>query len=243
MKERLIRLSSIILSVAIMLVVIIQDQENSKATSKKCEGLYLTADVCFNTNGTIIAYAKSPSSVMYTMPIVVEETNSTTDTEAIAEITYKSIDEIYIAEDMKLNGTTGISREDFCDLLKDFKYDYAGFYKENAGIIWDICQEYQINELFICGVFALESYWGSDDYHINLHNYGSITRRDGTLASYETDEEGIRANIALLAENYLNPNGKYYEGGTLVTIGPIYCPPNPNWSHDVYKCMEAFICN
>ena len=160
------------------------------------------------------------------------------------EILYKSLDEVKISRDMNLTETTGLSKEDFCELLANFKYDYAGFYERNAGAIWDLSQKYKVNEVFICGVFALESYYGADDRHVNTHNYGSIMNKDGKMVRYATDAEGIEANFKLFANCYLNPEGKYYKGVILDSIGDTYCPPTPecpSWADKVYCCMQYFL--
>lgn len=157
---------------------------------------------------------------------------------------YKSIEEVKISRNMYLTETTGLSREDFCELLANFKYDYEGFYSQNAGLIWDLSQEYQVNEIFLCGVFALESYYGSDDRHVNAHNYGSIMNKHGELVVYESDAEGIEANFKLFANCYLSPEGKYYKGVTIDSIGDTYCPPTtecPSWADKVYCCMQYFL--
>ena len=110
--------------------------------------------------------------------------------ESKPETVYKSLEEVKISRNMDLTETTGLSREDFCELLANFKYDYAGFYERNSGLIWDLSQKYQVNEIFICGVFALESYFGADDKHISTHNYGSIMNKKGKMVGYASDSEG-----------------------------------------------------
>lgn len=176
------------------------------------------------------------------------------------EIIYKSLTEVQISRGMDLTETTGLSREDFCKLLENFKCDYDGFYKRNAGWIWDLGQEYKVNEIFVCGVFALESFYGSNASHVKAHNYGSImtskvvsvTDENGKekeitiqeLKTYLTDEEGIEANFKLFADCYLSPDGKYYKGVTLDSIGDTYCPPTndcPSWADKVYECMQVFL--
>lgn len=172
------------------------------------------------------------------------ETEVADEEETKPEILYKSLDEVKISRDMNLTETTGLSKEDFCELLANFKYDYAGFYERNAGTIWDLSQKYKVNEVFICGVFALESYYGADDRHVNTHNYGSIMNKDGKMVRYATDEEGIEANFKLFANCYLNPEGKYYKGVILDSIGDTYCPPTPecpSWADKVYCCMQYFL--
>ncbi len=164
--------------------------------------------------------------------------------DAEPEMLYKSLDEVKISRDMDLTQTTGLSKEDFRDLLADFKYDYAGFYKQNAGLIWELSQKYQVNEIFLCGVFALESYFGSDDRHVNAHNYGSIMNKYGELVRYASDAEGIEANFKLFANCYLSTKGKYYKGVNIDSIGDTYCPPTPecpSWADKVYCCMQYFL--
>lgn len=196
-----------------------------------------------------------------------ETTADATETEEVAEveeteqeILYKSLDEVKILRDMDLTETTGLSKEDFCKLLANFKYDYAGFYKRNAGLIWDFSQESQVNEIFMCGVFGIESFYGSSEKHIANHNYGSImvskveivkdengkTKKikKQELKPYLTDAEGIEANFKLFANCYLSPEGKYYKGVTLDSIGDTYCPPTPecpSWADKVYCCMQYFL--
>lgn len=177
----------------------------------------------------------------------VDDESETIETEVVEEaepeILYKSIEEVKISRDMDLTQTTGLSKKDFCKLLANFEYDYAGLYERHAGLIWDLSQEYQVNEIFICGVFALESLYGSNEKHIDNHNYGSIMNQ-GELVRYASDEEGIEANFKLFANCYLTPEGKYYKGVTLDSIGDTYCPPTPecpSWADKVYCCMQYFL--
>ena len=160
------------------------------------------------------------------------------------ESCYKKIEDVTIYRDMNLTQTTGLSRQDFCKLLANFKYDYDGFYERNAGIIYDLSQKYQVNEIFICGVFALESFYGSDEKHIVTHNYGSIMTQDMKLKQYETDAEGIEANYILFATCYFDPEGKYYKGCTIDDVGDPYCTPTqdcPSWANLVFNCMGKFL--
>lgn len=183
------------------------------------------------------------------------ETETVDVEESEPETVYKSLEEVKISRNMDLTETTGLSREDFCELLANFKYDYAGFYERNSGLIWDLSQEYQVNEFFICGVFAEESLYGSNEAHISTHNYGSIMITEVVkvedengeekeikikkLKPYSSDEEGIRANFELFANSYLSPDGKYYKGVTLDSIGNTYC--DSKWAGQVYSCMKYFL--
>ena len=171
--------------------------------------------------------------------VEVTETETVEVEESEPETVYKSLEEVKISRNMDLTETTGLSKEDFCELLANFKYDYAGFYERNSGLIWDLSQEYQVNEIFMCGVFALESYFGADDKHISTHNYGSIMNKKGKMVGYASDSEGIEANYKLFANCYLDKNGKYYKGVTLDSIGNTYC--DSSWAGQVYSCMKYFL--
>lgn len=169
----------------------------------------------------------------------VELETVTSSAEEEPERVYKSLDEVKISRNMDLTKLTGLSKEDFVELLSDFPYDYAGFYERNAEEIWEQSQRYQVNEIFMCGVYGLESYYGSDKRHISYHNYGSIMTRAGKLVRYASDEEGIEANYKLFANCYLSPDGKYYKGVTLDSIGNTYC--DSSWAGQVYSCMKYFL--
>ena len=68
--------------------------------------------------------------------IVVEEPETT------------KIEDVTISKDMDLTIRTGLSREDFITLISGVKEDKSGFFEENSGLIFDICEEYNINEKF-----------------------------------------------------------------------------------------------
>lgn len=257
--NRLIQ-SAIIICSMILLVGISAMQGNNtvEVTEEKAETVELSAGVsrkmlqmlnepqpeklAAGVSKQLMQLAQEPLPEVEKMDM--ETVTSPADTEPEREIIYKTLEEIGISWDMDLREPTGLSREDFCKLLANFQYDYEDFYKRNAGLIWDLGQEYQVNEIFVCGVFALESYYGSNASHVEAHNYGSIMTRDRKLVKYASDAEGIEANIKLFADCYLNPDGKYYKGVTLDSIGDTYCPPTPDcpsWADKVYSCMQKFL--
>lgn len=272
--NRLIQ-SAIIICSMILLVGISAMQGNNtvEVTEEKAETVELSAGVsrkmlqmlnepqpeklAAGVSKQLMQLAQEPLPEVEKMDM--ETVTSPADTEPEREIIYKTLED-GISRGMDLTETTGLSREDFCELLANFKYDYAGFYEQNAGLIWDLSQKYQVNEIFICGVFALESLYGSNEKHIANHNYGSIMtskviivkdengeEKEITiqeLKPYLTDAEGIEANFKLFANCYLAPEGKYYKGVTLDSIGDTYCPPTPDcpsWADKVYSCMQKFL--
>ena len=75
----------------------------------------------------------------------------------IEETNYITIEEIKISRDMDLTQRCGISKEDFKTLMTNLKSDTSGFFEENSDIIYDLCEKYEINEIFFCGLIAAES--------------------------------------------------------------------------------------
>lgn len=151
-------------------------------------------------------------------------------------ITYTKLEDVKISFDMDVSKTTGLSRDDFIYLVKKIKYDKTGILEKNAGWIWDCCQKYNVNEIFVLGICGIESGWCSAPQHQKTHNYSSLMS-GGKLISYATDEQGFEAMIKLLGQKYLSPNGSLYHGATITGVGKCYCNPT-SWPQKVYKCMR-----
>ena len=95
------------------------------------------------------------------------------------------IEDVTISKDMDLTIRTGLSREDFITLMAGVKEDKANFFEENAGLIYDICEKYQINEIFFCGLIAGESGWKIADNN-NYLTEGGRFYYGKTLAAVKT---------------------------------------------------------
>lgn len=72
---------------------------------------------------------------------------------------YNSVDEIKISKDMDLTVRCNVSRDDFIALIAGVRADTSGFFEQNAETIYDLCEKYQINEIFFCGLISAESGW------------------------------------------------------------------------------------
>ena len=153
---------------------------------------------------------------------------------------YISIEEITISRDMDLSKKCGISKEDFINLMANMKVDYSGFFAENAEAIYDICEEYEINEIFFCGLIAAESGWSIASNHRNTCNYISMMS-GGKLIRYSTPAEGLEAAAKLLHNRYLTEGGSYYSGKTLSGVQKRFCPNSSTWVGLVYGCMKQVI--
>ena len=153
---------------------------------------------------------------------------------------YVSVDDVSISIDMDLSVRTGLSKEDFVDLISNCRADTTGFFEENAGIIYDLCQIYDINEIFFCGLISAESGWNIASNHRATHNYVSLMSNGG-LIYFPSVEEGLEAAAIALHNNYLTPGGRFYRGSTLEGVRTIYCPVNPGWTSLVYGRMCQII--
>lgn len=205
-----------------------------------------------NTTNTIKVASQIDESkaIMQTMELAqatsTERELETTSREAEERIIeepkeeYISIDEIEISRDMDLTVRCGISKEDFMDLMDNLKVDYSGFFSENSEIIYDLCEEYELNEIFFCGLIAAESGWNIASNHRNKHNYISMMS-GGKLIRYSSDEEGLEAAAKLLHNKYLSEGGSCYYGTTLSCVQRRFCPNSSTWVGLVYGCMRQIV--
>ncbi len=152
---------------------------------------------------------------------------------------YISIEEITISKEMDLTQRCSISKEDFKILMTNLKTDTSGFFEENSDIIYTLCEKYEINEIFFCGLIAAESGWNIASNHRNTNNYISMMSK-GRLIHYSSVEEGLEAAAKLLHNNYLSSDGAYYHGATLSGVQKCFCP-SATWLNLVYNCMKQII--
>lgn len=162
--------------------------------------------------------------------------------EVVQQETYKTIGEITISKNMDLTVRTGISKEDFKTLISRVKQDKTKFFYNNSELIYDLCQEYQLNEIFFCGLISAESGWEIVSSHRNTHNYISLMSK-GKLIRYNSVEEGLRVAAQKLHNNYLSENGKYYNGKTLAGVKVNFCPNSSKWINLVYSGMQQIVKN
>lgn len=153
---------------------------------------------------------------------------------------YISIDEIKISKNMDLTVRCGISKEDFKYLMKNLKPDTTDFFYNHSDIIYDLCEKYELNEVFFCGLIAGESGWKISSNHRAKCNYISMMSK-GKLIKYSTPEEGLEAAAKLLHNKYLTKGGAYYSGKTLSNVQKVFCPNSSTWVNLVYGCMKQIV--
>ena len=166
--------------------------------------------------------------------------NSIEEEFVVEEPETTKIEDVTISKDMDLTIRTGLSREDFITLISGVKEDKRGFFEENAGLIYDICEEYGINEIFFCGLIAGESGWHIADNHRRTHNYISLMS-GGKLIRFASLEEGLRKAAESLSNNYLNEGGRFYHGPTLAGVKTRFCPASSTWVNLIYGNMKTII--
>ena len=149
---------------------------------------------------------------------------------------YIEIKDVKISRNMDLTKRTGLSKEDFKKVIKNLKPDNTKFFYNNAETIYDLCEKYQINEIFFCGLISAESGWNIASNHRKTHNYISLMS-NGKLIRYSSTEEGLEVAAKKLHQNYLTPGGRFYGGKTLEDVHKKFCPSG-TWVSLVYGRME-----
>lgn len=176
--------------------------------------------------------------------IVVEEVQEETEPEIVEEpeIITTPISEVTISKDMDLTVRTGLSREDFITLMAGVKQDTSNFFEENAGLIYDVCEKYQLNEIFFCGLISAESGWTIAQNHRSTYNYISLMSNSG-LIKFASVEDGMEKAAQSLHNNYLTPGGRFYYGSTLAGMKTKFCPASSTWVNLVYQRMQQIMNN
>ena len=169
-----------------------------------------------------------------------ENKNSEEEIVQEPEIQYTKIEDVTISRDMDLTVRTGLSKEDFKKLISNVRQDTSKFFYNNSDLIYDLCEEYQLNEIFFCGLISAESGWNIASNHRRTYNYISLMSK-GKLIQYSSLEEGLRVAAKSLHSNYLTEGGRFYRGKTLYGVKVKFCPASGTWVNLVYGRMQQII--
>lgn len=93
---------------------------------------------------------------------------------------------------------------------------------------------YHVNAVFLMGIAAHESAWGTSrraKEDNNLTGYG-VYSDDAKGINKASREEGLLATANTLHERYLSKGGSYYEGTSVADINKHYCTDN-EWANAV----------
>ena len=156
------------------------------------------------------------------------------------EKTYTQIKDVKISKDMDLTVSTNLSKEDFKTVISGVKQDTSKFFYNNSDLIYDLCQKYELNEIFFCGLISAESGWKIADNHRRTHNYISLMSK-GNLLKYNSVEEGLEVAAKTLHNKYLTKGGVFYYGKTLSAVKTKFCPASSTWVNLVYGRMKQII--
>lgn len=183
---------------------------------------------------------KNSRSSIRELSTTVTSRSSSSIREAITEEKYISLDEVSISRNMDLTVRTGLSKEDFKTLVANTKQDSTKFFYNNSDTIYDLCEKYEINEIFFCGLMAGESGWNIASNHRSTHNYISLMA-NGKLLRFSTVEEGLEKAASTLHNKYLSTSGRFYAGKTLDSVKKRFCPASSTWTNLIYKCMSQMV--
>lgn len=226
-------MSVVLLIIGITIGVLNVGKVNEKVAELTTEEENIVRETLLDTETIATAYATTRREVA--SEEVVSRYNKAREREM-----YNSIEEITISKDMDLTQRTNVSRDDFITLMAGVKADTSGFFEENAGTIYDVCAEYQLNEIFFCGLISAESGWNIAGNHRRTHNYISLMSGSG-LIQFSSVEEGLEKAASALHNNYLTPGGRFYCGKTLEAVRTRFCPVNPGWTSLVYGRMQQIV--
>lgn len=138
--------------------------------------------------------------------------------------------------DMDVTILSGFSQQEFQVLMDSIDQDDPNdFFSNNAQIILELCNEYEINELFFCGIIAQESWWGKADNCVANNNYTGMMGMYG-LDYYSSVYENLEDTAINLHNNYLTPDGGCYNGCTIYGVAICYC--DPSWADAIYSRMS-----
>ena len=168
--------------------------------------------------------------------------NEPSEDTVVEENNYISLEELTISEKMDLTERTGLSKDDFVELISRVKQDSSKFFYENAELIYDLCEKYEINEIFFCGLISAESGWNIASNHRRTYNYISLMV-NGTLKQFASVEDGLEQAAKVLHEKYLTPGGRFYNGKTLAGVKTRFCPSSSTWTGLVYGRMKQIYNN
>lgn len=250
-----IRLSTLILIILVIIIVTAIGIPVYKRISQNTHRLVAATDENENiklTNEEIDLAVENVPDIKNRQALISSRSLSERDTIRVPEVEEEEeipeepvpattpIEEVKISKDMDLTIRTGVSREDFIILMAGVKPDTSNFFEENAGIIYDVCEKYQLNEIFFCGLISAESGWTIESNHRRTHNYISLMS-GGKLIKFASLEDGLDKAAQTLHDNYLTPGARFYHGSTLAGMKTRFCPASSTWVNLVYQRMEQIL--
>lgn len=153
---------------------------------------------------------------------------------------------------MKLNEVSGLSLQQYKNILSTEAKDTNNIFKNNAEYFYYAEKQYKVNGIFIVAVAIHESNWGTSQIAMkknNLFGYGAYDRNPYESSyNFSTYAEGIDLMGRVFSKYYLNPpgtkiydnevaKGTYYNGTKIQDVNKKYAT-DKNWYKGIYKWME-----
>lgn len=110
-------------------------------------------------------------------------------------------------------------------------------------------KEYKINSIFLSALIAHESGWGeskrSNDGSNNMSGYAVYTS-SSKGRKFNSKSESVLETARLLREEYINDNGKFKTGSSVVAINSRYCmnkegKPDYHWSDSIIEISKDIL--
>lgn len=103
-------------------------------------------------------------------------------------------------------------------------------------------KEYGVNALFLVGISAIESGWGTSKRAINDNNLtGFGVYSDSSKGINSTSKEAnLLLTAATLKKNYLTPGGSYFKGYSIQDVNKSYCVLS-SWSGQINNAINQIL--
>lgn len=157
---------------------------------------------------------------------VLNETVILADTDIVAA---EPVD-VYITPTLNFNDVTelsGTNPETLNLILEDTWLEGYG------ELFYELEQEHDVNAMFAIGNAIYETGWNKENSYQAMHNnniYGLAN------CKFDSLESCIRYYFNLIDESYVDCGRK-----SMDSINAKYCPPNPNWCHNINSISKKLI--
>jgi len=136
-----------------------------------------------------------------------------------------------------LTEPSNVSAEDIDEYLNDTNLEGLG------AAFLDAELKYDVNAKYLMAHAIHESNWGRSKIASDKYNIFGFKAYDANpyenAKTYSSYEESIDLTARFIAKNYLNEDGKYYNGSTLKGMNIYYASSN-EWSYKIAKIMKDF---
>ena len=171
-------------------------------------GIFLNSDYAKTYQDSVYAELKDKYGItLQTEPDVIEDTQT-------AEKNYN------LTVDSDLRVASNATAEDIDKMLEGTALHGLG----NAFV--EAEKKYNVNALYMMGLAALESAWGTSGYAIyrnNLYGWNSVDSNPDNATYFKSKEEATLYVASKLQKNYLTRGGAYFEGYSPRAIDVHYC--------------------